>query len=120
MHAIFRHVQAITVSPQPVLITGESGTGKELLARAVHTLSPGQGDFVVVNIAGLDDAMFSDTLFGHTKGAFTGADQVRDGLTTRAVDGTLFLDEIGDLATGSQVKLLRTSLEQASHTAQGT
>jgi DNA-binding NtrC family response regulator len=107
MHAIFRYVEAIAVSHQPVLLTGETGTGKELLARAVHTLSPGQGEFVAVNVAGLDDAMFSDTLFGHTKGAFTGADQPRNGLITRAADGTLFLDEIGDLATTSQVKLLR-------------
>jgi two-component system nitrogen regulation response regulator GlnG len=107
MHAIFRYVEAIAVSHQPVLITGETGTGKELLARAVHALSPGQGEFVAVNVAGLDDAMFSDTLFGHTKGAFTSAEQSRDGLITRAADGTLFLDEIGDLATASQVKLLR-------------
>jgi DNA-binding NtrC family response regulator len=106
MHAIFRYVEAVAVSHQPVLITGETGTGKELLARAVHTLSAGQGEFVAVNVAGLDDAMFSDTLFGHTKGAFTGADQPRDGLITRAADGTLFLDEMGDLATTSQVKLL--------------
>jgi DNA-binding NtrC family response regulator len=107
MHAIFRYVEAIAESHQPVLITGETGTGKELLARAVHALSPGQGEFVAVNVAGLDDTMFSDTLFGHTRGAFTGADQPRDGLITRGTEGTLFLDEIGDLATGSQVKLLR-------------
>jgi two-component system, NtrC family, nitrogen regulation response regulator GlnG len=107
MHAIFRYVEAIAVSHQPVLITGETGTGKELLARAVHALSAGQGAFVAVNVAGLDDAMFSDTLFGHTKGAFTGAAQPRDGLITQAAHGTLFLDEIGDLATASQVKLLR-------------
>jgi DNA-binding NtrC family response regulator len=107
MHAIFRYVETIAVSPQPVLITGETGTGKELLARAVHALSAGQGALVAVNVAGLDDAMFSDTLFGHIKGAFTGADQPRDGLITRAADGTLFLDEIGDLSPQSQVKLLR-------------
>ena len=107
MHAIFRYVEAIAASRQPVLITGETGTGKELLARSVHTVSHGQGELVAVNVAGLDDTMFSDTLFGHTKGAFTGADQARSGLITQAADGTLFLDEIGDLAIPSQVKLLR-------------
>ena len=107
MHAIFRYVEAIAPSRQPVLVTGETGTGKELLARSVHTVSHGQGELVAVNVAGLDDTMFSDTLFGHTKGAFTGADQARSGLITQAADGTLFLDEIGDLAIPSQVKLLR-------------
>ena len=107
MHAIFRYVEAIAPSRQPVLITGETGTGKELLARSVHTVSHGLGELVAVNVAGLDDTMFSDTLFGHTKGAFTGADQARSGLITQGADGTLFLDEIGDLAIPSQVKLLR-------------
>jgi two-component system, NtrC family, nitrogen regulation response regulator GlnG len=107
MQALFRYVEAIARSPQPVLITGETGTGKELMARAVHRLAAPRGDFVAVNVAGLDDQVFSDTLFGHTRGAFTGADRPRDGLITRAEEGTLFLDEIGDLAAGSQVKLLR-------------
>ena len=107
MHALFRYVEAVARSPQPVLITGETGTGKELLARAVHRLAAPRGDFVAVNVAGLDDQVFSDTLFGHTRGAFTGADRPREGLITRAEDGTLFLDEIGDLAAISQVKLLR-------------
>src|SRR5262252_8691755 len=107
MQALFRYVEAIARSPQPVLITGETGTGKELMARAVHRLAGLRGDFVAVNVAGLDDQVFSDTLFGHTRGAFTGADRPRDGLITRAEEGTLFLDEIGDLAAGSQVKLLR-------------
>jgi DNA-binding NtrC family response regulator len=90
-----------------VLITGETGTGKELIARALHQLASGHGEFVAVNVAGLDDTVFSDTLFGHTRGAFTGADRPRDGLITQATEGTLFLDEIGDLAAASQVKLLR-------------
>src|SRR5262245_39444370 len=107
MHALFRYVEAIAQSPQPVLITGETGTGKELLARAVHRLAAPRGDFVAVNVAGLDDQVFSDTLFGHTRGAFTGADRPREGLITRAEEGTLFLDEMGDLAAISQVKLLR-------------
>jgi two-component system, NtrC family, nitrogen regulation response regulator GlnG len=107
MFAIFRYLEAIAPSPQPVLITGETGTGKELVARALHRLSARQGELVAVNVAGLDDTMFSDTLFGHTRGAFTGADQTRDGLLTSTAEGTLFLDEIGDLSVASQVKLLR-------------
>jgi DNA-binding NtrC family response regulator len=78
-----------------------------LIARALHQLSGRSGALVAVNVAGLDDAMFSDTLFGHTRGAFTGADRAREGLITRAAAGTLFLDEIGDLTVASQVKLLR-------------
>ncbi len=107
MRAIFRYVEAIAVSRQPVLITGETGTGKELLARAVHMLSTAPRELVAINVAGLDDAMFSDTLFGHAKGAFTGANQAREGLIVQAAEGTLFLDEIGDLTSASQVKLLR-------------
>jgi DNA-binding NtrC family response regulator len=107
MLAIFRYLEAIASSPQPVLITGETGTGKELVARALHRLSARPGELVAVNVAGLDDTMFSDTLFGHTRGAFTGADQARDGVITRTAEGTLFLDEIGDLSVASQVKLLR-------------
>ena len=82
MLAIFRYIEAIAPSPQPVLITGETGTGKELVARALHRLSARPGELVAVNVAGLDDTMFSDTLFGHTRGAFTGAERVRDGLIT--------------------------------------
>jgi DNA-binding NtrC family response regulator len=107
MFAIFRYLEAIAPSPQPVLITGETGTGKELIARALHRLSARAGAFVAVNVAGLDDAMFSDTLFGHVRGAFTGAERVREGLITSTAEGTLFLDEIGDLTVASQVKLLR-------------
>ena len=107
MFAIFRYIEAVSPSPQPVLITGETGTGKELVARALHRLSARPGELVTVNVAGLDDTLFSDTLFGHTRGAFTGADQVRDGLMTSTAEGTLFLDEIGDLSVSSQVKLLR-------------
>jgi DNA-binding NtrC family response regulator len=106
LFAIFRYLEAIAGSPQPVLITGETGTGKELMARALHRLS-GPGELVAVNLAGLDDTMFSDTLFGHTRGAFTGADRPREGLIASAAAGTIFLGEIGDLAPASQVKLLR-------------
>jgi two-component system nitrogen regulation response regulator GlnG len=107
MHAIFRYVEAIASSPMPALITGETGTGKELIARVLHRLSGRPGELIALNVAGLDDTMFSDTLFGHTRGAFTGADRSREGLIATAADGTVFLDEIGDLSVGSQVKLLR-------------
>ncbi len=107
MKAVFQYVEAIAPSPKPVLITGESGTGKELLARSLHTASGRSGPFVTVNAAGLDDVMFSDTLFGHQRGAFTGADRERSGLIAKATHGTLFLDEIGDLEAVSQIKLLR-------------
>ncbi|KAB0672453.1 sigma-54-dependent Fis family transcriptional regulator [Oryzomonas sagensis] len=107
MRSIFFYLESVAPSRQPVLITGETGTGKELVARAIHALSGGGGPFVAVNLAGLDDTMFSDTLFGHQRGAFTGADRAREGLVCRAEAGTLFLDEIGDLSPSSQVKLLR-------------
>jgi DNA-binding NtrC family response regulator len=107
MHGVFRYVEAIAATPLPVLVTGETGVGKELIARAIHALSGRSGAFVPVNAAGLDDTLFSDALFGHKRGGFTGADRDRPGLIEQAVGGTLFLDEIGDLAAASQVKLLR-------------
>lgn len=107
MKNIFKYIEAIAKSPKPVLITGESGVGKELFAKAIHRLSKVEGEMVTVNVAGLDDTVFSDTLFGHKKGAFTGADSFRGGLIEQAKGGTLFLDEIGDLTNSSQVKLLR-------------
>ncbi len=107
MRALFQYAEVVARSQQPILITGETGVGKELIAHAVHSLSQVSGDFISLNVAGLDDATFSDTLFGHKKGAFTGADQAREGLISRAAGGTLFLDEIGDLEERSQIKLLR-------------
>ncbi|WP_026840662.1 sigma-54-dependent transcriptional regulator [Citrifermentans bremense] len=107
MLALLRRTKAVSRSGQPVLVTGETGVGKELFAEAVHRYGGSQGEFVTVNVAGLDDAVFSDTLFGHRKGAFTGAQQNRDGLIRRASGGTLFLDEIGELREISQIKLLR-------------
>jgi DNA-binding NtrC family response regulator len=107
MRAVFQYVEVIARSEQPVLVTGETGVGKELIARALASLSGRKGAFVSVNAAGLDNVNFSDTLFGHKKGAFTGADNVREGLISTAAGGTLFLDEIGDLDESSQIKLLR-------------
>ncbi len=107
MRACFGYLEAVAPSSQPILITGESGVGKELIARAVHELSGNRGELVSVNVAGLDDNVFADTLFGHVRGAFTGADSARHGMIEKAAEGTLFLDEIGDLSPASQVKLLR-------------
>ncbi|MCM0754050.1 sigma-54 dependent transcriptional regulator [Desulfovibrio aminophilus] len=107
MLAVFQYVECVARSSQPVLITGESGVGKELIAKALHTLSGTQGPLVSVNMAGLDDTSFSDTLFGHMPGAFTGAARARSGLIEQARGGALFLDEIGDLGLQSQIKLLR-------------
>jgi DNA-binding NtrC family response regulator len=107
MLTIFSYLEAVAKSPQPLLITGESGVGKELIARSAHILSGCRGPLVSVNVAGFDDTVFADTLFGHLRGAFTGADQARRGMIEEAADGTLFLDEIGDLSIPSQVKLLR-------------
>jgi DNA-binding NtrC family response regulator len=107
MKAVLLYVESIARSDQTTLVSGETGVGKEVVARALHRLSGRKGEFVAVNVAGLDDAMFSDTLFGHLRGAYTGAAGDRKGLINAAAGGTLFLDEIGDLNTKSQVSLLR-------------
>lgn len=112
MQDLFCYIEAISRTSQPVLITGETGTGKELFAKAVHKASGRSGEFIAVTVSGLDDTAFSDTLFGHKRGAFTGAEQKREGLIASAQDGTLFLDEIGDLSIPSQVKLLRLLQER--------
>jgi DNA-binding NtrC family response regulator len=116
MIRLFAYLEVIARGSHPALITGETGTGKELIARALHELSGRRGPFVAVNVAGLDDTMFSDTLFGHRPGAFTGASGTRRGMIEQAGRGTLFLDEIGDLAEASQVKLLRVLQEREYHT----
>jgi len=112
MHAVFQYAEAVAKSSEPVLVTGETGVGKELLAETIHKMSGRKGEIMPVNVAGLDDTLFSDTLFGHRKGAFTGATDTRKGLVTAAAGGTLFLDEIGDLTHASQIKLLRLLQEK--------
>jgi DNA-binding NtrC family response regulator len=112
MMLLFNYAESIAQTSHPVLIRGETGTGKELMARAIHQSSGNTGEFVATNVAGLDDNVFSDTLFGHVKGAFTGADSDRSGLIESAAGGTLFLDEIGDLNASSQIKLLRLLQEK--------
>ncbi len=107
MQSLFKYIEAVAPTDLPILITGETGTGKELFAHAIHAAGGAKGQLVSVNVAGVDDNLFSDTLFGHRKGAFTGADAERKGMIEKADSGTLFLDEIGDLSIESQVKLLR-------------
>jgi DNA-binding NtrC family response regulator len=101
------YLEALATIPDPLLISGETGVGKELIARGVHHASGRAGQFIAVNMGGLDDHVFSDTIFGHKKGAFTGADGPRDGLITAAANGTLFLDEVGEMPPESQARLLR-------------
>lgn len=112
MMMLFNYIESVASTDHPVLIKGETGTGKELIARAIHNLSNTTGNFIAVNVAGLDDNVFSDTLFGHIQGAFTGAASNRAGLIEKAANGSLFLDEIGDLSSGSQIKLLRLLQEK--------
>jgi DNA-binding NtrC family response regulator len=106
MQQVFRLLERAARSVHPILVTGESGTGKELVARAAHRLS-GRGTFVPVNCGALPEHLLESELFGHEKGAFTGADRARDGLFQVAGGGTLFLDEIGELPLALQPKLLR-------------
>lgn len=112
MLSIFQYVESIAQSHQPVLVTGETGVGKELIVKAIHSLSRVGRPLISINVAGIEDNVFSDTLFGHMKGAFTGAGERRQGLVEKASTGTLYLDEIGDLNLESQVKLLRLLQER--------
>ena len=105
--AIYRFCTSVAGLPEPILICGETGTGKDVVAREIHRVSGLPGEFIALNVGGLDDQLLSDTLFGHRKGAFTGAGEERSGLVSEANQGTLFLDEIGDLDAAGQIKLLR-------------
>jgi len=119
MEEIFRLVERVAPARSTVLITGESGTGKELMAKAIHEASPrADNPFVAVNCSNIPSELLESELFGHTKGAFTGAVAVKKGLFEVADTGSIFLDEIGDLRPETQVRLLRV-IQEREFTALG-
>jgi DNA-binding NtrC family response regulator len=113
MYEVFKLIGRVAGQPSTVLILGESGTGKELVARAIHSYSPRHaGPFVALNCAAIPESLLESELFGHERGAFTGADSRQPGRFELADSGTLFLDEIGDMSPVTQAKLLRVLQDQ--------
>src|SRR5207244_766074 len=114
MREVYKAIGRVTAQNVPVLITGESGTGKELVARAIYQHGPrAKAPFLVLNCAAIPETLLESELFGHEKGAFTGADRRRIGKFEQVSGGTLFLDEIGDMPLALQAKILRLLQEQA-------
>ena len=114
MQAIYKEIGRIAARPVNVLIRGETGTGKELIARAIYQHSNrAEGPFVAINCAAIPETLLESELFGHERGAFTGAATQRIGRFEQANHGTIFLDEIGDMTLGTQVKLLRVLQEKS-------
>ena len=107
MREVKRLIELAAPSTTTILVQGETGTGKELVARAVHNLSGRKGKLISVNCSAIPSELLESELFGHEKGAFTGADKTRAGRFEMASGGTLFLDEIGDMPLALQAKLLR-------------
>jgi len=121
MQETVNQIRAVASSDASVLLLGESGTGKELVAQAIHWASPRRGGrFLAVNCAAVPETLLESELFGHEKGAFTGADRRREGLFAAANGGTLFLDEIGDMPVATQAKLLRVLQDRAVRPLGGT
>ena len=120
MLQVSKEIALCAESGASVLISGESGTGKEVVARLIHAHSERKGPFVAVNCAAIVDTLLESELFGHEKGAFTGANSRKPGKFELAQDGTLFLDEIGELAAPLQAKLLRALQEQVFERVGGT
>jgi len=121
MIALFQLIETIAPTSSTVLITGDSGTGKELVARAIHFNSPRrEGPFVALNCGALSETLLDSELFGHVRGAFTGADTNKKGLIEVAEKGTIFLDEIGEMSAVVQVKLLRVLQERRFRRLGGT
>jgi DNA-binding NtrC family response regulator len=112
MWEMFSRIQRVAPHYRAALITGQTGTGKELIAQALHRLSLVKGKFVVLNCSAVVETLFESELFGHVRGAFTGADRDKTGLFEHASGGTLFLDEIGDMPLSTQAKLLRVLQNQ--------
>jgi DNA-binding NtrC family response regulator len=117
---VTKNIAVASQSDATVLLTGESGTGKELVARAIHQYSGKAGAFVAINCAAIVDTLMESELFGHEKGAFTGAVAQKEGKFAAAWDGTLFLDEIGEMSTALQAKLLRVLQEGTYERVGGT